>query len=357
MAPRHAGTLAIVVIFAGCRCSAANQPASVGGTAEPLLDASLDAAVNASDARAESDAAPIEDGWTVTAIVVDEAGAYWFADARRLMTQKPSGEGAPVSFATADAQPSALALDAKRVYWIEEGQLVGTGRADGAKKVIAKLARPRGLVLDGRSALVVADEADDRSAVFRVPLDGGPPKKIAAAPVGAMTLAADAASIFVITDEVLRIPRSGGAAKKISDSPEVAKEIVLIRDDIVFVGMDPQAMTGRVWSIPKRGPAPAPKQAQDDLSMVMFAGAVPVSGEEGSVVTLATDGRRPFWTTAPDDAAVKTAALQMPSAKGADEPVELAKVPSTTGLAVFRSRLYWASPTGVKSIPLPDSAR
>jgi hypothetical protein len=125
-----------------------------------------------------------------------------------------------------------------------------------------------------------------------------------------------------------------------------------VRDDIVFIGRDPQAMTGRVWSIPKRGPPPEQKRAEDDFTMVVYAGAVPVSGEDGTVVALATDGRRPFWITAPNDPDVKLGALQTSSEKGKDEPTELAKVPATSGLAQFRSRLYWSTPEGVKSMPV-----
>src|SRR5690606_33915698 len=119
-----------------------------------------------------------------------------------------------------------------------------------------KLARPRGLVLDSASALVVAD-TNGASSVFRVPLAGGIPKELAAVPLGTAALAADERSIFVVDDAVLRIPKSGGAPKKVAASPEAAQAIVLVRDDIVFLGSDPQAMTGSIWRIPKGGPPAA----------------------------------------------------------------------------------------------------
>jgi hypothetical protein len=339
-----------LVGFGGCRCGAASQQPPV---VIPAPDASVDAA-DAQVARSE----PSSSEETIAAIVVDEFNAYWFAKDRELVTQKPNGEGSPAVFARASKEPVALGLDAKRVYWIDDGgELVAALRTDGTKQVLAKLTRPRGLVLDGQSALVVADDGGDTSAIFRVALDGadgGPPKKVAVVPVSTMTLAVDATSIFVVAEDVLRIPKTGGTAKKISASPEPAAQIVLVREDIVFVGLDPQAMTGRVWSMPKRGPPPAPKRAAgDDLSMVMYAGAIPLSAEDGTAVALATDGHRPFWITAPSDPDVKTASLQMASDKGKDEPTEIAKVPSTSGVAVFRSRLYWSTAGGVKSLPAP----
>lgn len=344
----------VLLAFASCRCGAGSQQPVAGPASEASADALIEPLVDAGDAQtATSD--PTASEWTIPAIVVDETGAYWFANARELMGQKPSGEGAPAVLTKTSEQPVALGLDAKRVYWLEDrGELVAALRTDGTKQVLAKLTRPRGLVLDGRSALLVADDGDNSSAIFRVPLDGGAPKKLAAVPVGTMTLAADAAAIFVIAESVLRIPKTGGAAKRVSGSPEPAQRIVLVREDIVFVGLDPQAMTGRVWSMPKRGPPPEPMHAADEhFSMVMYAGAVPLSGEEGTVSTLATDGRRPFWITAADDPDVKTASLQMPNAKGKGEPTEIAKVPSTSGIAVFGSRLYWSTPQGVKSMPVP----
>jgi hypothetical protein len=350
MLTRRRAVVALMASFAGCRCGATSTPPS---TVVPTVDAAVDAGPKPDAETAVVDASPAEEGWTIAAIVVDDAGAYWFSSVHQLVTQKPSGEGAPASFAKADGQPAGLALDAKRVYWVEDGQLVAAARADRTKQVIAKLTRPRGLVIDGRSALVVADDGDNSSAIFRVALDGGAKSKLASVPVGTMALAVDGASIFVVAGGVLRIPKSGGAPKKVSDAPEEAKEIVFVRDDIVFLGMDPQAMTGRVWSMPKRGPAPEPAGLDNDFTMVMYAGAMPVSGEDGTVVSLATDGKRPFWITTSNDPDVKTASLQMPSAKGKDDPTELAKVPPTSGLAVYRSRLYWSAPDGVKSMPVP----
>lgn len=347
-----AAALILAASFAGCHGGAVNEARTV--TASPdAAPAPVALVVDSGVSDALIDAPSAQDGFTLAAIVADERGAYWFGNVHDLLTQKPSGEGSPKTLAKADGQPVALALGADRVYWVENDAVVSVARADGTKKVLAKLARPRGLVLDGSSALVVADDTDASSAIYRVPLDGGAAVQIAAVPVGTATLAADDASIFVVTEEVLRIPKAGGAAKKVSGSPEAAQAIVLVRGDIVFIGSDPQAMTGRVWRMSKRGPAPPPKRApgDDSLTMVMYAGAAPVSGEGGSVTALATDGRRPFWIRSADDPDVKIASLETANAKG--EPVEVAKVPSPSGLTVFRSRLYWSTPAGVKSMPVP----
>ena len=84
----------------------------------------------------------------------------------------------------------------------------------------------------------------------------------------------------------------------------------------------------------------------------MYAGAIPIAIEGGSVYAIATDGTRPFWVLGSHDPEVHVAPLQTRKPND-EEAVELTKVPDDTGLAVFRGRVYWSTKRGVESLPLP----
>jgi hypothetical protein len=345
---RLAALVLVLASFPGCRCNASSESGNP-------TDASADAGGSVTDAASDASSADAEAAfeYTFPALVVDDTAAYWFADVRNVMTQKPSGEGAPVVFARAKNSPKLLALDSRRVYWIEpveedapfgDGHIVAAARSDGSRQVLATLSKPRGLVVDGATLLVIADSDRDENGrevnagVFRVPASGGAPKRIATVPRLAWDLAKDEQSIFVIAEQVLRIPKTGGQPQIVSGAREDGNEIAVGRDDVFFVSSDLDTLAGLLWKVPKRGTPPD-------------AGAIPIAVDAGSVRAIATDGSRPFWILADRRAATEDATLEMQDRNGTT--VRLANARAWSGLAVYRSRIYWSTPEGVKSLPLP----
>ena len=107
------------------------------------------------------------------ALAVDSTSVYWVnlgpspeGPAEGAVVKAPLGGGAPVTLAAGQAQPIDLAIDGSRVYWVNEA----TG--------------------------------SDGGTVMSVPLAGGPASTLASLQLGPVAIGLDATNVYWVTDGI-----------------------------------------------------------------------------------------------------------------------------------------------------------
>jgi len=246
-----------------------------------LVDAAIDAAVDAPDARDaqhEPDAPrPLgcpPSGQAVlakgegfpTGIAVDRARVYWATAGSACATGRiraiPKGGGPIVTLADGQTDPHVLVVDDAFAYWYDgcgSGVVRRVPLAGGAVDQVALSIDPaedarvlaadsRNLYFNGYGVLGVAKQggapfvvdeadyvyglaADDRGVYWAGPVHGGPTMAVFAMPAGATTpvmlvqqdvgvaFAIDTAWVYFDGAGIQRVPRSGGPAQTIVSPP------------------------------------------------------------------------------------------------------------------------------------------
>lgn len=130
------------------------------------------------------------------------------------------GAGLPVTLASAEASPTALAVDATSVYWTD----YGTGNSDGAVRKVSicggattTLAAgqnwPTGLVVDATNVYWL-----NRDGLMTVPIGGGAPTQLAFYMVTPMGIAVTAGGVVYWFNDGSLMATGGGATSVVADA-------------------------------------------------------------------------------------------------------------------------------------------
>ena len=276
----------------------------------------------------------------ISNLVVDGAGAYWATSDGKIMAQ-PTGEKAPRTLAQLPDRAVGLALAGSRLLAThaldEGGVLVGIPRAGGPPAVIAKLSSAAPIVVDDKSAYLAADDN-----LLAISLATGEARQIAH--VSAAALALDATNVFFATESaVLRVPKRGGTPFELAEGMQDAPSALLVvQDRLYFIADDPQGAGRALCAIPRGG---RPKLPADS----MYANGGTGERVWNGIIHAVTDGSSVFWTVSTPDSSPETMRLLRRS-RGSAATREIAKGLVDYSIAVFGTRVFWVTPSGITSI-------
>jgi hypothetical protein len=229
-------------------------------------------------------------------------------------------------------------------------ELVAVARAGGTSRVAARFPSAETFVLAGESAWVpvTPDRSIGAAEIQKLTLGSGAVTRLAPTAPATSALAADDTSLFTANAEVTRISVDGGSTKVLGPSPEAAIDMTSAGDEIVFIGIDPQASIRTLWAYPKKGPPQTPANVT-----LLYGGAIRLSDEGDDVVAFATEGRRIFYSAIPQADGDAPEAKLRAVRRGRGSGPEIARVPSGSGIAIARGRIYWTTSIGLSSIAMP----
>jgi len=165
-----------------------------------------------------------------SAIATDAANVYWInlgsgISTASVMKGGKTPGGAPVTLASAQTA-AAIAVDATNVYWVNRGTSGTSGDGAVMSIPIGGAAMPTVLVpgLTGPAAIAV-DAANvywmTSATLMKVPVGGGPPTTLATAGSSEGTIAVDGTNVYWtsydgVSSSILKVAASGGAPVSIA---------------------------------------------------------------------------------------------------------------------------------------------
>lgn len=214
----------------------------------------------------------LDEGDVSWGLAVDATHVYWTsyafvnisADDERRMTRlmkAPIGGGAPVAIAELDevmGDPIDIEVDARNIYWTDEGTVMKIPIEGGTRVILADGQRyPGDLEVDADSVYWTNGVGD---SVMKVPIEGGTPVILASEQPYASNIEVDATSVYwttaqnlhEVTHSVMKMPIEGGTPVVLAD--KLAPIAALAVDDASVYWTD---QDGAVMKMPIEGGDPA----------------------------------------------------------------------------------------------------
>jgi hypothetical protein len=225
----------------------------------------------------------------------------------------------PVTLASGQSTPSAIALDSTYVYWVAiYGDTVNRvpKAGGGVTTLVAGENEPYGLALDATSVYYTTIGSSPQ--VKKVPLAGGTPTVLLTQL--AYGIALNGSTLFVGSSDLEAIPTGGGPLTPLATGQNVSRAVTADSSNVYWI-----TSGGVVASVPIAGGAVATLASGQDASL-------PFSG-------MAVDATNVYWTNS--DAGI---IASVPIAGGAVTTLASGQT-NPTRIAVAGGYVYWTNET------------
>jgi hypothetical protein len=224
---------------------------------------------------------------------VDGSNVYWTELSPGNVMQAPLAGGAPVTLASGQMNPAAVAVDGTSVYWINvqggaAGSLnkvpIGGGavvtlvpQVAGAEIGAGNL--PNTITVDATSVyFLTTGENGNPSQVLSVPVGGGQPTVLASEPGEILAIAIDSTNVYYEPSNVLKsVPLNGGPPAVLATVTGSGGGWAIAPN-----GANVYVLNSDVYSVPVGG---------GSASLIVSSGS-----ESGDWLAMAVDSTQVFWT-------------------------------------------------------------
>jgi len=240
-------------------------------------------------------------------MALDADYVYFSNDAAGTITRASRDNGGVQVLAAQQTNTTAVAVDAKNVYWLTRGADTGKGTVmkmplNGSSPTALATAEPypEGIALDATN--VYWTNYLGVGSVMKVPIAGGTKVELASgnelyAPVG---LAVDASYVYWVNmgggndGSVMKVPIGGGTAVTLASGYDLPTKIALTDDSVYFA--TPQGARQALYQVSKTGGKVTTVLTTPVRDMAIFGKAIYLGGpaRDGStVVRFDLDGTNP----------------------------------------------------------------
>jgi formylglycine-generating enzyme required for sulfatase activity len=282
-----------------------------------------------------------------TALAVDATNVYWVNEAGgTVMTVRTTG-GAPTTLAAGQYTPSAIAVDATNVYWTNVGSNVDCAsdpcpggavmkvpKTGGQPVTLAAARVPGAIAVESGVVYWLENPTADAGSLVAVPSAGGATLTLATALDGPTSLAVNANDAFWTTyseergGALARVAIAGGFVSTLPPESAEPAAVTLGAGGIFWLGYDAETYRTGVYKAPFSG-----------------GPTTSLATEGGGGLALAVDGANAYWTSGGYDL-YEGALFRVPVAGGAVTQLASGDV-SGGGLAVDGKSVYWTTSSEV----------
>jgi hypothetical protein len=269
-----------------------------------------------------------------SAAAVDAGFVYWLNYDARTLSRMPKEGGAVAVLAATRALPRALVLDATHAYWAEDLPAPAAAERVGAVMHVPKTGgAPAPLVqVDGETTALAVDDDNvyfaTRQAVSRVPKIGGAPTQLATTR-WAFAITVDATAVYIADYQdgtINRVAKSGGPMTVLAREQRGPSSLTHDDESLYWVSYD-----HRLLRMPKAGEQP----------IVLLDG---IGVYEACGNGLAVDATALYVTACCDSGTYAGRIIRIP--RGAGAPTVLAKdIYKPCNPVVDETAVFWTTTT------------